>query len=188
MRALGQHTVFFWAAPPVGGAVWRKRVKDGLGEEEGGSDKNVTGNFFVVRPPLPRLLLLHHSNNNSNNNNDPRLAGLTQQWGSVASQVLTFQGDLAGEAWSQPGVCKGSATSPMMGDTSPGVVARRTCPSGVASFGRVTHAPADLRARSERYCGELTFLCGAAPRNPKVGSWVVRGIFFNVAGRGGGGV
>ena len=28
--------------------------------------------------------------------------------GTVASQVLTFVGDLAGEAWSKPGDCKGS--------------------------------------------------------------------------------
>ena len=58
------------------------------------------------------------------------------------------------EARSQPGsplrtapvVCRCSVSSPMMGDTPSGVVARRTCPSGVASFGRVTHAPADPRA------------------------------------------
>ena len=50
------------------------------------------------------------------------------------------------EARSWPGVCRCSVTSPMMGDTHSGVVARRTSPSGVASFGRVTHAPADPRA------------------------------------------
>ena len=33
-----------------------------------------------------------------------------------------------------------------MGDTPFGVFARRTCPSSVTSFGRVTHAPADPRA------------------------------------------
>ena len=44
-----------------------------------------------------------------------------------------------------PGVCRCSVTSPI-GDTPSGVVARRTSPSGVASFGRVTHAPADPRA------------------------------------------
>ena len=44
------------------------------------------------------------------------------------------------------GVCRCSVTSPIMGDAASGVVARRTCPSGVASFGRVTHAPADPRA------------------------------------------
>ena len=36
-----------------------------------------------------------------------------------------------------------------MGDTPSGVVARRACPSDVASFGRVTHAPADPRALCE---------------------------------------
>ena len=28
-----------------------------------------------------------------------------ETWGSVASHVLTFQGDMAGEAKSQPGAC-----------------------------------------------------------------------------------
>ena len=45
-----------------------------------------------------------------------------------------------GEAGSQPGVCRGSVSGTMMGDLR---VALRTRPSGVASFGRVTHAPAD---------------------------------------------
>ena len=40
----------------------------------------------------------------------------------------------------QAGVCRGSVSGPMMGDLR---VALKTCPSGVASFGRVTHAPAD---------------------------------------------
>ena len=39
---------------------------------------------------------------NNSNNNPPWLAGLTYRWGSVASQVLTLVGDLAGGAWCQP--------------------------------------------------------------------------------------
>ena len=75
--------------------------------------------------------------------------------GGLSSQSVRPSQGLTGEARSRPGVTvaggpRGSAgaawTSPMMGDTPSGVVARRTCPSGVASFGRVTHAPADPRA------------------------------------------
>ena len=40
--------------------------------------------------------------------------------------------------------------SPIMGDTSLGVVARRTYPSGVASFGRVTRALADPEPCTKR--------------------------------------
>ena len=53
----------------------------------------------------------------------------------MANQFLTLVGELAGEAGSWPRVCRCSATSPMMGDTPSRLVARRTCPSGVASFG-----------------------------------------------------
>ena len=84
---------------------------------------------------------------------------------------------MAGEARSQPGVCRGSAMRPMMGDTPSGVVARRTCPSGVASFKRVTHAPADPRALHR----EMVRLTLHSSRSPRVGSWMVR------AGAAGGG-
>ena len=60
-----------------------------------------------------------------------------------------------------------------MGDTPSGVVAWRTCPSGVASFGRVTHAPADPRALYRAILRSLLHLSGAAPGSPKVGSRMV---------------
>ena len=69
---------------------------------------------------------------------------------------------LAGEAGSQPGVCRCSETSPMMGSTPYGVAARRTCPSSVTSFGRVTHAPADPRARCRAIDGLITSVWGGA--------------------------
>ena len=50
-----------------------------------------------------------------------------------------------------------------MGDTPSGAVARRTCPSGVASFGRVTHAPRGPQSP------------GLASGSPKVGSRMVQG-------------
>ena len=54
----------------------------------------------------------------------------------LASQVLTFLGDVAGEAGSQPGVGEGSVTGPMM---------------GVASLReRPTHGPTGTRVRTER--------------------------------------
>ena len=57
----------------------------------------------------------------------------------------------------------------MMGDTPSGVVARRTCPSGVASFGRVTHAPADPRALYRAIRRSLLHRLGRRPGAPK---WV----------------
>ena len=68
-----------------------------------------------------------------------------------------------------PGVCRCSVTSPMMGDTPSGVVAWRTCPSGVASFGRVTHAPADPRALYRAIRRSLLHRLGRRPGAPK---WV----------------
>ena len=68
-----------------------------------------------------------------------------------------------------PGVCRCSETSPMMGDAPSGVVAPRTCPSGVASFGRVTHAPADHRALCEAIRRSLLHQSRAAPREPQSG-------------------
>ena len=44
--------------------------------------------------------------------------------------TTTWRG-MAGEAWSQPGVGRGSVQGPMMGDTPPGLVARRMWPSRV---------------------------------------------------------
>ena len=113
-----------------------------------------------------------------------------------------------GEARCQPGVCRGSETSPMMGGLR---VALRTRPSSVASLGRVTHAPRGLHpvqsddARStlltqgswdrwsweyppsipglyRGYCGQHTFLQGGA-QEPQSG-------FLGRGGRaaGGGGV
>ena len=68
-----------------------------------------------------------------------------------------------------PGVCRGSVPGPMMGDTPSGVVARRMWPSRVASFGRVTHAPADPRALY-RASDEHYYIClGRRPGAPK---WV----------------
>ena len=63
----------------------------------------------------------------------------------------------------------------MMGDTPSGVVARRIQPSGVASFGRVTHAPADPRVLCEAIRRSLLHQSRAAPGSPKVGSRMVRG-------------
>ena len=62
-----------------------------------------------------------------------------------------------------------------MGSTPHGVVARRTCPSSVPSLrGRATHAPADSRVRTERYCGQLHPCLGRRPGVAKVGSRMVR--------------
>ena len=70
----------------------------------------------------------------------------------------------------------------MMGDTPEGVVARRTCPSGVASFGRVIHAPADPRALYEAMRRSLLHQSRAVPGSPKVGSQMVEQLFgLNVA-------
>ena len=63
--------------------------------------------------------------------------------------------------------------SPMVGDGPCGVVARRTCPSGVASFGRVTHAPANPRALYKAIRRSPLHQSRAAPRSPKVGSWML---------------
>ena len=71
--------------------------------------------------------------------------------------------------------CRCSVPSPMMGDAPSGVVARRTSPSGVASFGRVTHAPADPRALYRAMRRSLLHQSRAAPGSPKVGSRMVRG-------------
>ena len=49
-------------------------------------------------------------------------------------------------------------------------------PSGVASFGRVTHAPADPRALCEATRRSLLHQSRAAPGSPKVGSRMVRGV------------
>ena len=70
----------------------------------------------------------------------------------------------------------------MMGDTPSGVVARRIQPSGVASFGRVTHAAADPRALCEEIRRSLLHQSRAAPGSPKVGS----GMVWVVGGWGGG--
>ena len=76
-----------------------------------------------------------------------------------------------------PGVCRGSVPGPMMGDTPSGVVARRMWPSRVASFGRVTHAPADPRALY-RAIDEHYYICLGGAREPQSG-------FPDGAGRGG---
>ena len=69
---------------------------------------------------------------------------------------------------------------PMMGDTSWGVVARRMWLSRVASFGRVTHAPADPRALYRASDGYYYTRLGRRPGAPKwVPGWCGR--------RGGGG-
>ena len=85
--------------------------------------------------------------------------------GSAANHILTLVGDLAGEAWRQPGCLQGQRVGPMMGDTPYEVVARRACPSGVASLGRVTHAPADPTVR---YDVIVTSVLGGA-REPQSG-------------------
>ena len=64
-----------------------------------------------------------------------------------------------------------------MGDTPSGVVARRMWPSSVASFGRVTHAPADPRALS-RASDEHYYISLGGAREPQSG-------FPDGAGRGG---
>ena len=64
--------------------------------------------------------------------------------------------------------------SPMMGDTPSGVVARRTCPSGVAFFGRVTHAPADSKARTEDTAINITFVWGGAREPQRAGAGLRR--------------
>ena len=58
---------------------------------------------------------------------------------------------------------------PMKGDTPSRVVAQRIQPSGVASFGRVTHAPPDPRALCEAIRWSLLHQCRAAPGSLK---WV----------------
>ena len=84
----------------------------------------------------------------------PTTAGRFDVPVGLSSQSVPYPvGELAGEAGCQPGVCSCSETSPMMGGTPYGVAARRTCPSSVTSFGRVTHAPAYSRVRTERYDG-----------------------------------
>ena len=73
---------------------------------------------------------------------------------SVASQVPTLVGGLAGEAGSQPGGLQGQRVGPMMGDTPYGVVARRIQPFGVTSFGRATthpRTPLSLQRCSQRH-------------------------------------
>ena len=57
---------------------------------------------------------------------------------------------------------------PMMGDTPSGVVARRMWPSHVASFGRVTHAPADPRALY-RPSDEHYYICLGRRPEPQSG-------------------
>ena len=47
----------------------------------------------------------------------------------MASHVLTLVEDMAGEAGSQPGVCRGNEIGPMMADTHSRVSASKTCPS-----------------------------------------------------------
>ena len=64
-----------------------------------------------------------------------------------------------------PGVCRCSETSPMMGDTPSGVVARRTCPSGVASFGSREH-PRTPEPCTERYDGQHHIRLGRRPGAP----------------------
>ena len=81
---------------------------------------------------------------------------------------------MAGEPRSQPGVSKGSATGPMMGDTPSGVVARRTLsvvrrpPSG-----ELTRAPTGTRACAERYDEHCYIRPGRGPVAPK---WVLDGV------------
>ena len=67
-----------------------------------------------------------------------------------------------------PGVCRCSVPGPMMGDTSSGVVARRMWPSSVASFGSVTHAPADPRVLYRDTAVNITSVKGGA-REPQSG-------------------
>ena len=69
----------------------------------------------------------HNNHNNPPWNASPLVVG---RGGLVASHVLTLVVDMAGEARSEPGVCRCSATSPMMGDAPSGVVARESPPSG----------------------------------------------------------
>ena len=52
----------------------------------------------------------NHNHNHNNNNTPPRLAGLTDWWGSAASQFLTLAGELAVEARWQPGGSAGAAS------------------------------------------------------------------------------
>ena len=82
-----------------------------------------------------------NNSNNSNNNNTPDgWPSCRGRGGSVASRSDLF-GRLTGEARSQPGASQGlqgQRVGPTMGDAPSGVVARRTCPSGLTSFGRVT--------------------------------------------------
>ena len=65
---------------------------------------------------------------------------------------------------------------PMMGDTPSGVVAVRMWPSRVASFGRVTHAPADPEPCTERATVFITSVWG--------GAWEPQSGFPDDAGRG----
>ena len=71
----------------------------------------------------------------------------SSSWCSRGETIESSGGRSVLATWAIPGWwCRCSETSPVMGSTPYGVAARRTCPSSVTSFGRVTHAPADLRA------------------------------------------
>ena len=92
----------------------------------------------------------------------------------LSSQSVRPLWGLTGETRSQPGVTvaggpRGSVPGPMMGDTPSGVVARRMWPSRVASFGRVTHAPADPRALYGASDEHYYISLGRRPGAPK---WV----------------
>ena len=64
----------------------------------------------------------------------------------------------------------------MMGDAPSGVVARRTCPSGVASFGRATHAPRGLPSPYRAIRRSSLHLFRAVTGSPKVVPGGPRGL------------
>ena len=121
----------------------------------------------------------HHHKNKCNNNNNtttttpPQLAGLTYRWGSVASQVLTLVGGLAGEARSKPELVQCDATNiiPCLGAVFVCCVVSRWCVCVVCTSDR----------RS------LSHLSRAAPGIPKVGSRMVREVAWNFLRVGWGG-
>ena len=97
-------------------------------------------------------------------------SGLGEPWtrngGSVGSQVPTLVGDLAGEAWSQPG------DEPM--HSVPGKI-KCLCPSGVCCAWCVG---------STEDTATNIFLSWAAPRSPKVGSQYIPGHGEGTTGGG----
>ena len=99
---------------------------------------HTTNTTHTTRHQLHNNTNTHHTHHHHHHHPPPG-AGHRVVVEGLSSQSVRPLWGLTGEARSRPGVtvagglgvCRGSVTSPMMGDTPSGVVARRTCPSRV---------------------------------------------------------